>query len=202
MAISIPSVPNFTTSSFYLQFNTQQFESSLSKAVQRVQLSGPRWVASFSLPAMTRETVSEWITFFNNLRGNLNTFDAFDPEGKIPRGSAGGIPLVNGASQTGSSLITDGWPISTTGILLKGDYFSVNNELKQITQNIDTDGSGNATLVFEPNLRNSPPDSTPITTDNATVEMILPNDDVAIFTSDPNGIYLPKSFSAFEPLSI
>jgi len=202
MGISIPSVPNFTTSSFYLQFNTQQFESSLSKAVQRVQLSGPRWVASFSLPAMTRDTVSEWITFFNNLRGNLNTFDAFDPEGKIPRGSAGGAPLVNGASQTGSTLITDGWPISTTGILLKGDYFSVNNELKQITQNIDSDGSGNATLVFEPNLRNSPADGAPITTDNATVEMILPNDDAGIFTTDPNGIYLPKSFSAFEPLNI
>ena len=202
MAIPIPSVPNFTTSSFYLQFNTQEFESPLSKSVQRVQLSGPRWVASFSLPSMIRDTVSEWITFFNNLRGNLNTFNAFDPEGKIPRGSAGGTPLVNGASQTGNTLITDGWPISTNGILLKGDYFSLNGELKQITEDANSDGSGNATLTFEPNLRNSPADDAPLTTQNATVEMILANDNAGIFTTDPNGIYLPKSFSAFEPLSI
>jgi len=201
MAISIPSVPNFTTASFYLQFNTQKFESPLSKAVQRVQLSGPRWVASFSLPSMSRDTVAEWTTFFNNLRGNLNTFNAFDPEGKIPRGSAGGTPLVNGASQTGNTLITDGWPISTNGILLKGDYFSVNGEMKQITENANSDGSGNATLTFEPNLRNSPADDAPLTTDNATVEMILANDNAGIFTSNPNGIFQPKSFSAFEPLS-
>jgi len=202
MAIPIPSVPNFTDSSFFLQANTQQFESPLNKAVQRVQLSGPRWIATFSLPPMTKAIASEWITFFNDLRGNLNTFNAFDPEGKTPRGSGGGVPLVNGASQTGNTLITDGWPISINGILLKGDYFSVNGELKQITQNINSDGGGNATLTFEPNLRNSPADSVPITTSNATVEMILSNDNAGIFSTNANGIYLPKLFSAFEPLSI
>lgn len=201
MALSIPTVPNFTESTFFLQANTQQFESPLSKAVQRVQLSGERWIASYSLPAMTRDTVAEWITFFNNLRGNLNTFDAFDPEWKTPRGSAGGIPLVSGASQTGNTLTTDGWPISITGILLKGDYFSVNGELKQITVNANSDGAGNSTLTFEPNLRNSPADSAPITATGATVEMILSNDDAGVFSTNANGIYLPKSFSAFEPLS-
>jgi len=202
VALSMPTVPNFTTSSFYLQANTQIFESPLSKAVQRNQLSGQRWLASYSLPAMTRDTAQEWVTFFNNLRGNLLTFDAFDPEGKFPRGSAGGIPLVNGASQTGNTLITDGWPISTTGILLKGDYFSVNGELKQIILNVDSDGSGNATLTFEPPLRNSPADAAPLTTTSATAEMILPDDNSPVFTTNANGIYLPKSFSAFEPLSI
>lgn len=202
MAIKMPSVPNFVTSSFYLQFNTQQFESPLSKAIQRVSLSGPRWIASFSLPAMTRDFALEWVTFFNNLKGNANTFESFDPEGKFPRGSAGGVPLVNGASQTGNTLITDGWPISTTGILLKGDYFSVNNELKQIIENADSDGAGNSTLTFEPALRNSPANNAPIITTLPIVEMILTSDDAGIFTTNPNGIYLPKSFSAIEPLSI
>jgi len=202
MAISIPTVPNFTSSSFYLQFNTQEFVSDISRAVQRVQLSGPRWVASYSLPAMTRDTAVEWITFFNSLRGNQNTFDAFDPEGKFPRGSGGGVPLVNGASQTGTSLITDGWPLSQTGILLKGDYFSVNGELKQITVNANSDGGGNSTITFDPPLRDSPADDALITTDQAIVEMILPSDDVGVFTTNQNGIYLPKSFSAFEPLSV
>ena len=36
-----------------------------------------------------------------------------------------GTPLVKGASQTGNSLITDGWTASTTGILKDGDVFTL-----------------------------------------------------------------------------
>lgn len=40
-------------------------------------------------------------------------------------GAHGGVPLVNGASQTGASLVTDGWTNSITGILKAGDVFTV-----------------------------------------------------------------------------
>lgn len=40
-------------------------------------------------------------------------------------GAHGGAPLVNGASQTGSSLVTDGWTNSITGILKAGDIFTI-----------------------------------------------------------------------------
>lgn len=40
-------------------------------------------------------------------------------------GVATGTPLVNGATQTGSTLATDGWTNSTTGILKKGDVFTI-----------------------------------------------------------------------------
>ena len=41
------------------------------------------------------------------------------------KGVATGTPLVNGATQTGSSLVTDGWTNSTTGILKAGDVFTI-----------------------------------------------------------------------------
>lgn len=40
---------------------------------------------------------------------------------KHTKGIATGTPLSNGATQTGASIITDGWTASQTGIVLKGD---------------------------------------------------------------------------------
>jgi hypothetical protein len=40
-------------------------------------------------------------------------------------GPLGGTPLVNGASQTGASLVTDGWTASAANRLKKGDIFTI-----------------------------------------------------------------------------
>ena len=76
----------------------------------------------------------------------------------------GSTPVVNGASQTGASLITDGWAVSTA-VLKEGDvftvagvnglnYFSYANTglLRQfvVTADVTSDGSGNATIPIDP----------------------------------------------------
>ena len=114
MTIEMPSVPNFTTSRFFLETNTQRFESPLTKTVQRVLLGGSRWSATYSLPPMRRDQAAAWRAFFLLLEGSANTFNGFDPDHKTSAGSPTATPLVNGASQTGSSLTTDGWAASTT----------------------------------------------------------------------------------------
>lgn len=40
-------------------------------------------------------------------------------------GLLGGVPLVNGASQTGSALVTNGWTANITGLLNVGDVFTL-----------------------------------------------------------------------------
>lgn len=101
-------------------------------------------------------------------------------------GTKAGTPLVNGATQTGSSLITDGWTASTAA-LKKGDIFTlegvfrVHPETKQSTgvlqQFVATadgtaDGSGNLTVSISPsivtsgaaqNVSGSPADNAAIT---------------------------------------
>ena len=66
-------------------------------------------------------------------------------------GAAGGTPLVNGASQTGTSLITDGWP-NSTAILKAGDLITGTTTTTVYEQTVDvsSDGSGNATLTLNP----------------------------------------------------
>lgn len=86
------------------------------------------------------------------------------------KGTATGTPLVNGATQTGTSLVTDGWTNSITGILKTGDVFtlagvfSVNpvtgtstGNLQQFTVTADanSDGSGNSTLTISPGITTS-----------------------------------------------
>lgn len=85
-------------------------------------------------------------------------------------GARGGTPLVNGASQTGTSLVTDGWSNTITGVLKAGDIitlpsvYAVNpvtklstGRLQQfvITADANSSGAGAATFVISPAITTS-----------------------------------------------
>lgn len=74
--------------------------------------------------------------------------------------------LVSGASQTGSALWIDGLPVSTNGLLLAGDlvavYAGTNWELKRLTASLNSNSSGEGQLIFEPPLRVTPSDNSPV----------------------------------------
>ena len=108
---------------------------------------------------------------------------------------AGSTLLVNGASQTGNSLICDGAQALTT-VLKAGDYFEVNSELKMVTDDATSDSSGDVTINFSPSLRSSPSDDASITTSNPKCEMKLVDDNVTWGQSI--GDVYSISFSAIE----
>lgn len=103
--------------------------------------------------------------FLAALRGPVGTFTFRDPF--IRNTLLSGAPLVNGAGQTGTSLVTDGW--GATG-LRAGDFFTLGTgtftRLHQLTADVVPSG-GAATLQFVPALRYSP-------VDNATVFVTSP----------------------------
>ena len=80
-------------------------------------------------------------------------------------GALGGTPAVNGAGQTGTSLITNGWSNGIAGLLNVGDnltmagVYAVNPQSRQSTGSLQdfviqataaSDGSGNSTLTIMP----------------------------------------------------
>jgi hypothetical protein len=199
--LAMPAAPNFTRSRFGLETNTQRFESPLTKTVQRVVLGGARWTASYTLPKMNRGRAAEWQAFFLGLDGSYGTFYGFDPDAKAPRGAGTGSPLVAGGSQTGSSLDIDGCTAGVTGWLRAGDYFSVGGEMKMLTQDANTNGSGEATLNFKPALRSSPADNAPLTVTSPACTMVLVDDMQAVWEADHNGIYQEITFSGMEVFS-
>lgn len=74
-------------------------------------------------------------------------------------------PLVNGASQAGTSLASDGWKASST-VLLAGDYFQIGDQYFMAVEDAASDSGGIATLEFRPALRDSPADNAEIQTLN------------------------------------
>lgn len=104
--------------------------------------------------------------------GNALGFDWYKDQNVAVHtvGAQGGTPLVNGAGQTGSTLVTDGWSNSTK-VLNKGDIIylgslasgtavqQVNPQNRQptgqyryfvVTADVTSDGSGNASIPIYP----------------------------------------------------
>ncbi len=142
-------------------------QSPFSLKEQRQAYSGMIWIAGITLPPMKRPIAAKWIGFLRSLNGKEGTFLLGDPAGASPQGEVGtSAPLVNGASQTGRTLITDGWDNGITGVILSGDYIQLSSgatsRLHQVVQDADSDGGGNATLEIWPELRESPANSSAI----------------------------------------
>lgn len=130
---------------------------------------GQRWEAEISLPPMKRADAEAWVGWLLALRGRSGTFLLGDPLATSPIGNGGGTPLVQGADQTGSTLVIDGCTASQSTYLAAGDYIQLgsgaSSQLYKVTQTASSDIAGNATLEIWPELRSSPADNATITVD-------------------------------------
>lgn len=166
MTITYPLIPPSTPKPAQVRiFATDTVavsRSAFTMQQQAQQHQGMMWGMEITLPPMNREEADPWRAFLLALNGRFGTFRMGDPSARSPRGVATGTPLVNGASQTGQSLITDGWTISVTNILRAGDYIQVGSYLYVVLNDVNSNGSGQATLDIWPRLRSSPADNDPV----------------------------------------
>lgn len=150
---------------------TAMSESAFSLRQQIYKHSGERWEAEVSLPPMKRADAEQWIAWLLSMRGREGTFLLGDPLGGTPRGSAGGTPLVNGASQTGDSITIDGCTASQTGWMKAGDYIQLGSgasaSLHKVLQDADSNGAGQITLDIWPSIRNAPANDATVVKSNA-----------------------------------
>ena len=194
--LTIPKQTHFRSSTFGLEENTETFISPISNTIQTLARTGARWYLTINYAPMKRADAQVVIAFLTKLRGRVNSLNGFDPNATSPLGDVSGSTLlVNGASQTGNSLICDGAEASTL-VLKAGDYFEVNNELKMVTDDATSDASGDVTINFSPSLRSSPSDDASITTTNPNCEMKLVDDNVT-WSQSVGDIY-NISFSGIE----
>lgn len=158
MIIQLPN-QDFSNAGFSLVRSDEVIEYA-SGAEQVTSFGKAIWSLRLTLPPLTREQLRQWRAALAQLSALDNRFEAGPPEYTGPStGYAGPAPTVNGAGQLGNALAVAGLPASTT-ILRAGDYFSVDaaneKELKIITADVVSNASGQASIQFEPALRNAP----------------------------------------------
>jgi hypothetical protein len=128
---------------------------------------GQMWFADVQLPPMKRPEAEAWIAALVSLNGKEGSFLLGDTANLLPRGIGTGTPLVKGGSQTGTDLITDGWTAGQTGILKAGDWVQLGTgstaRLHKNLVDVNSNGSGEATLTLWPKLRSSPADNAALT---------------------------------------
>jgi len=148
------------------QANTGLFNSPLIASAQTIDRGGQKWKMTLTFTNLQTDDRAELMGIITGARGRANRLRVIVHDNP-KRGLYGGTPLVDGASQTGSTINVKGCSNSITNWIRRGDYFSIlvgtEHELKMCTADASSSGSGTITaLAFEPRLRASPANSAAI----------------------------------------
>jgi hypothetical protein len=202
--LSIPSGLKVTNSTFNLNDIVEVSESPFSFSEQVAEYSASRWEGSVTLRLMNRSQVAEIQAFLLKLRGRYGTFLYGDPDYLAlgARGTASGTPLVNGSgfTQGDTTIAIDGFTASESNVLRAGDYIQFgtgeNARLHFVTEDTNSDGSGNASVSFMPALKDDLSDNDPVVITGAKGVFRL-TDNVRGWSSDKSSVY-SVSFSFTE----
>lgn len=169
--ITYPAMPKPQGMSWRLVMPAQTNVSDWTGRRQTIASGRGWWESQVTFPPIVGTTnVNAWRAFIAKSRGKANDFQV--PVDATAQSSAVATPLVNGAGQTGRTLSTDGWPVSST-VLQAGQYVTIGNQLLQLTESVTSNASGVATLNFEPPVRTSPADNAAIEFKNPYCLMYL-----------------------------
>ena len=169
--LSLPTNVSFAKINFAASNVIGLSKSPFTLQAQTYQWPGEQWLVDVTLPPMDQATAEAWVTFLISLRGQLGTLLIGDPTHTAPTGVATGTPKVNGAQGSMSTtLATKGWTHTVTGILKAGDFIQVGTGVQQriykVLKDVNSDGSGLATLDIFPALREGVSDNQTITLAN------------------------------------
>ena len=185
-----------STSTLQWMDNSARFVSPLSGATRTVNRPGGRWRLTMSFQARKPATAQTLEAFLFRLEGA--THRAVIPDFAYERqGTGGGVeaspvytPVVDGAGQTGRTLLTTGWAPGEV-VLKAGDRVTVNGQMLVLAEDCTSSGtpgdqylkdengnilytedspqqpilinSGGAQLILTHSLRSSPADAAALT---------------------------------------
>lgn len=158
--ITFPSTPKPRSMTWRLVQPSQNNINQWTGGRQVLASSRGWWECQIELPPIVgTSNFNPWRAFSANMLGSANdTQVKVDP---TPQSSTLNSVLVNGASQSGRSLNTDGWPVSSTP-LVAGQFVTIGDQLLQLTQDVTSNASGEATIYFSAAIRVSPADNAAI----------------------------------------
>lgn len=188
--LSFPTSFGFSSFSIGLDHAIAVAESEFTFEAQVQEHQGTAWEISGSLDLLNRDQAEEYNAFIVALSGRKGTFTVTPAGSGIPRGVATGTPLVKGAGQTGQTLVTDGWTVSTTGILKAGDFIQLGSgstaKLYRVLSDVNSNVSGEATIDISPKIVNAPADNAALTVTNPVGVFRMKNNLLPVDIRPPN----------------
>ena len=184
----LPTTPVANSATINSQQHTLMSVTT-SGRVQTRQIDGQKFAITLDYPPMNRATFAPVKAFLMKQRARLNTFTVTPPIVSNAQGSATGTISVDGAISAGvTTCAIDGMTVSTSGILKAGDYFSFSgsDKIYMAVADLDSDGSGDGTLTFEPPLRADVANDVALIYDDVAFTVRLTNDvqEYSIITND------------------
>jgi len=138
---------------------------SLTHSLKRQVRGGTaqQWAFDLAWAAMRRVDLAPLLAFALAQKGQYEAFTFIPAVLGSAQAAAGGSPLANGATATGRSVPTDGWPANQI-MLTAGDFvkFAGHNKVYLLTADAVSNGAGQATLAIEPGLYAGVADNTAI----------------------------------------
>ncbi len=111
--LDLPTVGDVVNLTVRAGSTVAQSEPIFTKARRTYVHTAEWWELDVEVSPMYRADAAQWIAFLTSLNGLEGIFLAGDSAGTVARGHASGTPLVKGAGQTGKTLLTDGWTLSS-----------------------------------------------------------------------------------------
>lgn len=170
----IPSSPALIRS-----YNPTRVSTAHSMKENTRSRGGQRFGFRLSWVNLTREEYQLIDAFLSKQRGQFESFTIVLPIHSTPLGSWAGVPVVNGANQSGRSLSVSGFTALQT-VAKAGDFFKLTSGTKvyKLTEDAASDAVGIATLVFEPALMVTPGNGEAIVKNNVPFTVRLTSDNL------------------------
>jgi len=104
-----------------------------------------------------------------------------------------------GIRQIGEAVNTRGWIPDVIDLFKAGDWISINDRLRRVTVDVDSDASGKATLIVWPRINEAFDDGTEIDIGD-DARGIFRLSSIPSWTRDVSRLIVDQEFSAFEAL--
>jgi DNA-binding beta-propeller fold protein YncE len=161
MSGTFPSSPAPSSVSISSNQNTIVSITSSGRRQAR-QIDGQRFRLTAKFPVMSRTEFAPILAFIVKQRSQVESFQFVPPTLDDALGVASGVISVNGAILAGvTSVAIDGMANSTNGVFKAGDFFRFTGQTKvyMVMADVNSNGSGQGTLTFEPPLRTNVSDN-------------------------------------------
>jgi len=195
MAITLPSTADVVAMTPRLISRRRDLEPTFNGPTSRVRRIGSRWSIDFELGPLEYQDAMDWVAALTSAEADTVIFPV--PQLSFAPG-APGSPLVNGASQLGSTIDLDGF--SPSYVATVGQWFNITVSSRLYLYQVATEKTASADvmadLAINPMIRASPANNSAADFTTPKIEGFLSGRETG-WTVD-RGMFVGLSFTITE----